>query len=98
MRIHTQKILRDAGYQWKGVGCHAFRHTFASHLVINGASIYDDQKLLGHKSITMTPVYAHLSENATRRAVDLIDFNPNNATNPRLNAVIHEEKIVQSTE
>lgn len=94
VRTHTQKILRDAGYQWSGVGCHAFRHTFASHLVINGASIYDVQKLLGHKSITMTQVYAHLSENATRRAVDLIDFNPQSVTNAELKSVIDEQKKV----
>lgn len=35
---------------------------------------HDVQKLLGHKSIIMTQVYAHLSENATRRAVDLLIF------------------------
>ena len=48
VRRHIKRVLKDAGYEWKGVGCHAFRHTFASHLVINGASIYDVQKLLGH--------------------------------------------------
>ena len=93
VRNHIKKVLRDAGYQWRGVGCHAFRHTFASHLVINGASIYDVQKLLGHKSIIMTQVYAHLSENATRRAVDLIDFNPKNVTNSGLKAVLNERKL-----
>ena len=76
VRKYIQSVLRKAEYEWKRAGCHTFRHTFASHLVINGASIYDVQKLLGHKSIIMTQVYAHLSENATRRAVDLIDFNP----------------------
>ena len=93
VRIYIQKILRNAGYDWRGVGCHAFRHTFASHLVINGASIYDVQKLLGHKSIIMTQIYAHLSENATRRAVDLIDFNPKNVTNTRIKSVINEQEV-----
>jgi len=87
VRMRIQRVLRDAGYQWKGIGCHAFRHTFASHLVINGASIYDVQKLLGHSSITMTEIYAHLSENATRRAVDLIDFNPKNVIKTGLKPV-----------
>lgn len=60
-------------------------------MVINGASIYDVQKLLGHKSIIMTQVYAHLSENATRRAVDLIDFNPKNVTNTGIKSAIIEQ-------
>ena len=74
VRKHIQRVLKEAEYDYKRVGCHTFRHTFASHLVINGASIYDVQKLLGHKSIMMTQVYAHLSDNATRRAVDLLEF------------------------
>lgn len=94
VRSHIQHTLRDAGYQWRGVACHAFRHTFASHLVINGASIYDVQKLLGHRSITMTQIYAHLSENATRRAIDLLDFTPKSVTTAELNSVIEEQKKV----
>ena len=58
------------------------------------ASIYDVQKLLGHSSITMTEIYAHLSENATRRAVDLIDFNPQSVTNLGLKSKINKQKIV----
>jgi len=76
VRNYIHKVLEVAEFPYKRVGCHTFRHTFASHLVINGASIYDVQKLLGHKSIIMTQVYAHLSENATRRAVDLLSFDP----------------------
>ena len=93
VRLYIQRVLREAGYEWKRVGCHTFRHTFASHMVINGASIYDVQKLLGHKSIIMTQVYAHLSENATRRAVDLIEFNSKNVTNSGLRAVVNERKL-----
>ena len=87
VRNHIKSVLREAGYDWNKVGCHTFRHTFASYLVINGASIYDVQKLLGHKSIIMTQVYAHLSENATRRAVDLITFDSNRGSNRGLSAV-----------
>ncbi|MCH8306039.1 MAG: tyrosine-type recombinase/integrase [Candidatus Marinimicrobia bacterium] len=93
VRKHIQSVLRDAGYEWKRAGCHTFRHTFASHLVINGASIYDVQKLLGHKSIIMTQVYAHLSENATRRAVDLIDFTPKNVTKSSISSVLEDKKM-----
>ena len=37
--------------------------------------------------LKMTEIYAHLSENATRRAVDLIDFNPKNVIKTGLNTV-----------
>jgi len=93
VRRFIQKILRDAECGWKGVGCHTFRHTFASHLVINGASIYDVQKLLGHRSISMTQVYAHLSEDATRRAVDLLNFRPINDSKSALTSIKNQLKL-----
>lgn len=40
---------------------HDLRHTFASQYIMNGGSIYDLQKFLGHTSIVMTQVYAHQS-------------------------------------
>jgi integrase len=40
---------------------HDVRHTFASQFVINGGSIYDLQKILGHTNVQMTMRYAHLS-------------------------------------
>ena len=89
VRRYMQKLLRANGYDYK-VGCHTFRHTFASQLVIKGASIYDVQKLMGHKSISMTQVYAHLSEDATRRAVDLLNFNPNSQLNLNVKSGITE--------
>lgn len=93
VRRFIQSILRDAECNWKGVGCHTFRHTFASHLVINGASIYDVQKLLGHRSINMTQVYAHLSEDATRRAVDLLNFRPINDSKSALTSIKNQLKL-----
>jgi integrase len=40
---------------------HSLRHTFASHWVMAGGDLFRLQKVLGHKSITMTQRYAHLS-------------------------------------
>ena len=43
---------------------HDLRHTFASHWVMRGGSIFKLQKLLGHKDIKITMRYAHLAPNA----------------------------------
>jgi len=48
---------------------HKFRHTFASHLVIAGESLYAVKELLGHKDIKHTMIYAHLSPNKMQSVV-----------------------------
>lgn len=53
---------------------HTFRHTFASHLVIAGVSIYKVKELLRHASIRETEIYSHLSKESTRNAVDILDM------------------------
>jgi integrase len=39
---------------------HDLRHTFASQMIMRGASLKDIQEILGHKTMTMTLRYAHL--------------------------------------
>ncbi|MGB3478410.1 MAG: site-specific integrase [bacterium] len=51
---------------------HTLRHTFASHLVMNGVPILEVQKLLGHKTLSMTMRYSHLSNKNLRDAASLI--------------------------
>ena len=51
---------------------HSLRHSFATWLVQDGASIYEVQKLLGHSSIKTTEIYSHLVSEQLHKTVNRI--------------------------
>lgn len=57
----------------KGQAVHVFRHTFASHFMMNGGNILALQKILGHANIMQTMVYAHFAPDYLS---DAVRFNP----------------------
>ena len=53
--------------------CHSLRHSFATHMLEAGAHLHTIQKLLGHKQITSTMVYLHLTHQSIQDALRLMD-------------------------
>jgi integrase len=51
---------------------HDLRHTFASRLVMGGVDLPTVKELMGHKEITMTLRYSHLSDHHKQRAVEIL--------------------------
>ena len=58
----------------KVIRFHDLRHTFASHFMMNGGNIYTLQKLLGHKDMQTTLIYAHLDKEFLQKEIELVSF------------------------
>jgi len=63
------KVTARSGLS-KHVSPHAFRHSFATHILDRGADLRSVQELLGHASISTTQVYTHVTAERMRRAYE----------------------------
>lgn len=69
LSAYYRKLTADLPFDCK---LHKLRHTYASHLVQAGVDLYRVSKLLGHSSIQMTEIYAHLAPADLKSAVKML--------------------------
>jgi integrase/recombinase XerD len=74
MIFHIVKELTEKAGIHKKISPHTFRHSFATHLLENGADLRAIQQMLGHESITTTEIYTHIDKSHLTQIIN--NFHP----------------------
>ena len=64
----VKKLAKTAGIK-KNISPHTIRHSFATHLIENGADLRAVQQMLGHESILTTEIYTHLDQSFMQQTI-----------------------------
>ncbi len=87
VRRKLDKYLIEAGLD-PDVSPHTLRHTFATHMLNNGADLRSVQELLGHQSLSTTQIYTHLTTDRLRDAYE--------SAHPRANGEAHSSAAMSA--
>ncbi len=67
------KIAADRAGIIKRIGCHTFRHSFATHMLEDGHNIRIVQELMGHADVKTTEIYTHVMEKDIASTISPLD-------------------------
>lgn len=79
-RVSVFKMVKSQAITagiFKNISPHTFRHSFATHLIENGADLRVVQEMLGHESILTTEIYTHIDSSTWQSAV--LEHHPRNS-------------------
>jgi len=87
VRRKLDKYLLQAGLDPK-ISPHTLRHSFATHMLNNGADLRVVQELLGHQSLSTTQIYTHLTTDRLKKEYD--------NSHPRMDFESREQSALES--